>query len=118
MMPIPASMVQGAREKFDLTEPADQESLYALAEQLLPRPFPEIQAIAQQADTPLEFKIAAKLVESRQFLLSHQQPVNIGVVFAMWGEQNRLRRKSPDNPHGEDALRVKLAQLGDAGRRR
>jgi len=32
-------------------------------------------------------------------------------VFAMWGEHNRLRTKSADNPNGEDSLRVKLQQL-------
>ena len=29
----------------------------------------------------------------------------------MWGEQNRLHPKSDGNPHGEDSLRTKLAQL-------
>ncbi len=110
-MPIPTSLIQGAKSKFDLTETADQQSLYALTDQLLGLPLAEIKAAARREETPLEFKIAAKLVESRQFLLSDLQPVKIGVVFAMWGEQNRLRPKSADNPNGEDSLRVKLAQL-------
>ncbi len=110
-MPIPTNLIQGAKTKFDLTETADQQSLYALTDQLLGLPLDEIQAVARREETPLEFKIAAKLIDSRQFLLVNRQPVKIGVVFAMWGEQNRLRPKSPDNPHGEDALRVKLEQL-------
>lgn len=110
-MSISPSLIDNAKTQFDLTEPADQQSLYALSEQLLERPLAEIQAAARREETPLEFKIAAKLVESRQFLQANQQPIKIGVVFAMWGEQNRLRPQSPDNPNGEDALRVKLEQL-------
>ena len=110
-MPIPTNLIQGAKTKFDLTETADQQSLYALTEQLLPLPLVEVKSAARREETPLEFKIAAKLVDSRQFLLVNRQSVKIGVVFAMWGEQNRLRPKSPDNPNGEDALRVKLEQL-------
>ncbi len=62
-------------------------------------------------DAPLEFKLAVKLVNSRQYALSVQRPINIGVVFAMWGEQNRLLSKSDTNPNGEDSLRTKIAQL-------
>jgi hypothetical protein len=29
----------------------------------------------------------------------------------MWGEENRLRPKAADNPHGEDSLVTKLEQL-------
>ena len=32
-------------------------------------------------------------------------------MFAMWGEQNRLQKKSDNNPNGEDLLNVKLDQL-------
>ncbi|HAK47371.1 MAG TPA: glycosyltransferase, partial [Spirochaeta sp.] len=71
---------------------------------------------ANAEHTPLEFRIAAKLVDSRRFLLANEKPVNIGVVFAMWGEHNRLRLKSDDNPNGEDSLRVKLEQLDWATR--
>jgi hypothetical protein len=113
-MPIPTNLIQGAKTKFDLTETADQQSLYALTEALLALPrlsLAELKEAALSPDTPLEFKIAAKLVDSRRFLLANQRPVKIGIVFAMWGEQNRLRPKSPDNPNGEDALRVKLEQL-------
>ncbi|WP_420645543.1 glycosyltransferase [Candidatus Leptofilum sp.] len=106
-----ANILANAKTKFDLTETADQHSLYQLTHQLLDLPPDEVLTAARQLDAPLEFKIAAKLVDSRQFLLNNQQPVRIGVVFAMWGEQNRLRPKTAENPNGEDALRVKLHQL-------
>lgn len=107
-------LIAQAKHTFDLTEAADQESLMQLAETLLSLEdvtLAEIQARAREGETPLEFKIAAKLVESRQFMLSNSKKLHIGVVFGMWGEQNRLRPKSADNPHGEDSLRVKLQQL-------
>jgi len=103
-----------AKEKFDLTEPGDQESLYALTAALLEMhelTFEALQNAARQSDTPLEFKLAAKLVHSRRYALSIKKPLNIGIVFAMWGEQNRLLSKSHLNPNGEDSLRTKIAQL-------
>ena len=66
-----------------------------------------LQEAARQPDAPLEFKLAAKLVNSRRYTLSVKRPLNIGVVFAMWGEQNRLFSKSGSNPNGEDSLRTK-----------
>ena len=103
-----------AKETFNLTEPNDQASLLALADALLADrqiSLEQVKAQARQKTAPLEFKIAAKLMASRSFLLSSDRPVKIGVVFAMWGEQNRLRPKSGDNPHGEDSLRTKISQL-------
>lgn len=113
-MVIPVNLIQNAKTRFDLTEPADQESLYALTEALLALPDlsqAELQDAARTGDAPIEFKIAAKLVESRRYLTTIDHPLKVAVVFAMWGEQNRLHPKSEDNPNGEDSLRVKLAQL-------
>jgi len=111
---VPRTLIDQAKNRFDLTEPADRETLYGLTSQLLEMPDlspDELEAIARTGNTPLEFKIAAKLVESKRFLLANERPVKIGVVFAMWGEQNRLHPKSASNPNGEDSLRVKLQQL-------
>lgn len=118
-MIVPRALIDQARNRFDLTEPADQERLYTLTSQLLELPdlsLTELQSTARAGDTPLEFKIAAKLVESKRFLLANERPLKIGVVFAMWGEQNRLYPKSESNPNGEDSLRVKLQQLDWATR--
>lgn len=103
-----------AKDQFDLTEPSHQESLLALAEALLADKTISAEALAAKArepETPLEAKIAAKLVDSRQFALQNDKPLRVGIVFGMWGEQNRLKPKSAQNPHGEDSLRTKLQQL-------
>ena len=113
-MPIPQDLIISAKHQFDLTQPADQATLYALAENLLALPdldMSELKRVALESTTPLEFKIAAKLVDSRRFMQTITQPIHLAVIFAMWGEQNRLHPKSTDNPHGEDSLRTKLAQL-------
>jgi hypothetical protein len=118
-MPIPKDLVDNAKTRFDLTEPTDQESLYDLSNQLLALTdvsLDQLRETARSDETPLEFKIAAKLVESKKFLLQNKQLVKIGIVFAMWGEQHRLLPKSTDNPHGEDVLQVKLQQLDWAAR--
>ena len=107
-------LARAAKDRFDLTEPADQESLYRLTDKLLmlPEVSPaELDEIAFRPDTPLEFKLAAKLVKSRRYLETVTEPVHLGIVIAMWGEDKRLHPKSADNPNGEDALRVKLQQL-------
>jgi len=101
-------LIAQSRNEFDLTSEESQQSLYTLAEQLM--------EINQPIDfssgsLPLEFRMAGKLVKSRKAALDLAKPVKLGVIFAMWGEQNRLLPKSEANPNGEDTLRTKLAQL-------
>ena len=108
------NLLANARTTFSLNEPAHQQSLYALTAALLEMPdlTPDaLQAAVQGPDVPLEMKLAAKLVISRRYALGLERPVNIGVVFAMWGEHNRLLPKSDSNPNGEDSLRTKIQQL-------
>lgn len=108
------TLLSNAKSTFDLREPKHQESLYALTEALLEMPHvtaEDLYRAGRRADTPLEFKLAAKLVDSRRYVLRLQTPLNIGVVYAMWGEQNRLLPKSETNPNGEDSLRNKIIQL-------
>ena len=83
-----AQLQQNAQAQFDLTESTDQSSLYALAENLLALPeldMGELKEVALEPTTPLEFKIAAKLVDSRQYMQTITQPVHLAVIFAMWG---------------------------------
>ncbi len=108
------TLLAKAKTNFNLTEPADQESLYALTSDLLELHDLTTDALrdaARKLDAPLEFKLAAKLVDSRRYALSVGRRINIGVVFAMWGEQNRLLPKNDTNPNGEDSLRTKITQM-------
>ena len=108
------NLMKRSKSRLDLADVDDQESLYLLTNALLKIPdlsLDELYQIARNKETPLEFKIAVKLFESKKFLLENKQPVKIGVLFAMWGEQNRLRPKTENNPNGEDSLQVKLQQL-------
>lgn len=106
-------LLQSSHE-FDLTEPSHQKNLLNLANTLYclkDVPTEYYQALARENDCPLEFRLAIKLVESKRYLLTVSQPMTVGVVFAMWGEHNRLLQKADDNPHGEDSLNVKINQL-------
>ena len=108
------TLISKAKTKFSLTEPADHESLYALTSALLELdelPTEALKQATRKVDTPLEFKLAVKLVDSRRYALNVQKKLKIGVVFAMWGEQNRLLSKNETNPNGEDLLRTKITQL-------
>ncbi len=103
-----------ARTSFDLTDPAHHRSLRLLAERMLAADDLTPQALDEatsEADAPLEFRMAAMLYRSRRQMLSVTEPVHVAVVFAMWGEQNRLHPRSDGNPFGEDALRRKIEQL-------
>ena len=116
---MPASLIRDAREDFDLTDPVHQESVIALAEALLgaEEPLAQVLAEAGAPESPLEARMAALLADSRNWLASNSdRPARIAVVFAMWGEQNRLKPRSTDNPTGEDSLATKLAQLDWATR--
>ena len=100
-----------SKNSFDLTAAQDQESLMQLVGRLIPFSLPDVERLALEESAPLEFKLAFKVLASRQFVAGNTRPLKVGIVFAMWGEQNRLLPKSDDNPNGEDLLNVKLAQL-------
>ena len=110
-------LISAARTEFDLTDPSHQESILQLAERFL-------QELAEGSEAgedlknklraegvPMEARMAGLLAGSRKWMLENQQARKIAVVFAMWGEQNRLQPKSEDNPNGEDSLIAKLKQL-------
>lgn len=106
--------LESSSDFFDLTEEVHQKKLLILANKLycLTEVSTEFyKNMIKEVRRPLEFRLAIKLVESRRYLLSLNKPLTIGVVFAMWGEHNRLNVKSVTNPHGEDSLRTKINQL-------
>ena len=108
------TVIEQTSERCDLVEEIDNRRLYDLVQTLLEvshLPLAEVQHAALLPQTPLEFRIAAKLYESRHFMLINPRRCTVGVVFALWGEQNRLRPRSDENPNGEDALRRKVEQL-------
>ncbi len=99
---------------FDLTEGKQQKKLLNLADLLCSLEEVSVeyyQSLANRKSCPLEFRLAVKLVESRRYLLTVAQPITVGVVFAMWGEHNRLNAKNRLNPNGENSLQVKIEQL-------
>jgi hypothetical protein len=108
-----ADLQDAARNDFDLTAPGHVDSLQRLAQEMLKLDLPT-SALLEAARAPaaaLEFRLAAKLVDSRRWLQGERPPLKVGVVYAMWGEHHRLLPRSADNPHGEDSLRTKLEQL-------
>jgi len=102
---------QMSRKSFDLTSASDQVYLYDLVNSIRAFPLGEIINLGNSSSTPLSFRIAAKIADSKDYIESCPQPLKIGVVFAMWGEQNRLQKKTDRNPNGEDLLNVKVDQL-------
>lgn len=102
---------QSSKQEFDLTSAADQSYLYELVDRIKGFSREEILALGNDANSPLSFRIAAKIADSKQYIDAAKHQLKVGVVFAMWGEQNRLKKASADNPNGEDLLNVKVEQL-------
>ena len=105
-------IIHSSQQEFDLTESTHQTSLYKLVDQVLKLEIQLNDIKLQARSAPLQFKLAAKLIESRHYLEKIDQELKLAIVFAMWGEHHRLHPKSNTNPSGEDTLRVKLKQLG------
>ena len=110
-------LISAARTEFDLTDPSHQKSVLQLAERFL-RELAEGSEAAEDLKNklraegvPMEARMAGLLAGSRKWMIENQQARKVAVVFAMWGEQNRLQPKSKDNPNGEDSLVAKLEQL-------
>jgi len=86
-----------ARESFDLTDPSDHQGLRELAERMLTVKNVSagtLRAAGQDDSAPLEYRIATKLAESRQFLRTMDRELKVAVVYAMWGERKRLQPRN------------------------
>lgn len=105
-------LIAGARKDFDLTEPSHQVSVTRLAEEFIKSDDAEaLRELLHGEGVPLEARMAGLLADSKRWINGSNKPVKIAVVFAMWGEQNRLQPKSESNPHGENSLVTKIEQL-------
>lgn len=106
-----SDICQSSKQQFDLTSASDQAYLYDLVHRIDGFAIEDILTLGNDKQSPLAFRMAAKIADSKKYIQSSPQKLKIGVVFAMWGEQNRLKKKSDDNPNGEDLLNVKVEQL-------
>ncbi len=102
---------RSSKQHFDLTSASDQDYLFDLVNRIKEFPIDEVLKLGNDKNSPVSFRLAAKITDSKNYIESSQNRLKIGVVFAMWGEQNRLQKKSDNNPNGEDLLNVKVNQL-------
>jgi hypothetical protein len=108
------AIAERGTDDIDLTHPASQPRVRALADALLESDadVAALRALGRDPDAGIDVRVATKLAESRRRVTAQQLGVGeIVVQCAMWGEHRRLRPRDDDNPLGEDALRVKLDQL-------
>jgi len=102
-------------DDIDLTHPAGQPRVRELADALLDTgaDTAALRELGRDPAAGIDVRVATKLAESRRLVTAGDLDVGeIVVQCAMWGEHRRLRPRDDDNPLGEDALRVKLDQLG------
>lgn len=106
------TICDSSKRTFDLTSSNDQDYLYSLVDKVLSFPQSELNSLGNNSESPLSFRIAIKISRSKRYVQSISgKKLKLAVVFAMWGEQNRLQPKSAKNPNGEDLLNVKVEQL-------
>ena len=98
---------------YDLADPRDHARVRSLADELLAGhgADEDLTALGRSDDTPFDLRRATKAAQSRRAVVESGWAGRLAVVFAMWGEQRRLRPRTPANPTGEDALHTKLDQL-------
>lgn len=58
----------------------------------------------------LAMRLALMLTRSKLWVQTIEQPLTISVVFAVYKEHNRIRKRT-EHPHGEDFLNKKVDQL-------
>jgi hypothetical protein len=98
---------------FDISSPADQARVLALADSLdaSGRTSDQLERDARSDGMPIDLGLAHKLALSRREVVALNWTGRLAIVFAMWGEQRRLRPRDDGNPTGEDSLHTKLDQL-------
>lgn len=102
-----------ATGSFDLASPGDDRRVRDLADILMASELSDqsLIQIAGKPTEPLDLRLAAMLARSRMFVCDLGWSGRVAIVFAMWGEQRRMRPRDENNPTGEDALHAKLDQL-------
>lgn len=98
---------------FEISSPNDQERVLRLADSLLAdgRTQDQLSRESKRDDMSIDLALAYKLALSRREVLELNWTGRLAIVFAMWGEQRRLRPRDISNPTGEDSLHTKLDQL-------
>ncbi|RLD55962.1 MAG: hypothetical protein DRJ05_12080 [Bacteroidetes bacterium] len=106
-------------EFVDLTNTAHLELINETVDELLSefdnqKKLDEIEnkLIAKNDKSIIFILQAIKIAKSKILINQITEPVRVSVVFAVYKENNRIR-KSSEHPHGEDFLLRKVAQLED-----
>ena len=105
-------------EGRDLTDPGQNRRVLQFADLALHDPTIDIDAevnglfadpVRVAATSPVMLE-GFRAAQGRHLLDALDGPVHLTVVWAMYGETGRIARRE-EHPHGEDFLRVKVAQL-------
>ena len=104
---------QSSYDDFEISSGEHQAHVQALATSIVEsgHGIATLEKELGNPDNSIEFTLALFLAISRLQVLRLEDKLKVAVVFAMWGEQNRLRPRSESNPNGEDLLRTKIDQL-------
>ncbi len=106
-----------APKVIDLTDEVHARLVIEAADQLLDLEI-EIEEVAQLEDRFLKnteeegifILLVLKIIRSKILVRKIKEPLAVSVVFAVYKEHNRIKKKN-EHPHGEDFLLKKVEQL-------
>lgn len=117
-MPFPQSiqtMIAAAPAGLDLTNRAHLDQVRRDADALLAEETDltalETELIADKENVPLSVHLAVKLAKSKRLIAAVNDDVHLSIVFAVYKEHERIRKRSEQNPFGENFLLRKIEQL-------
>ena len=113
---IDKHLVKGPKQA-DLTDEEYSRQVYLVAEELLETGISSAQIdtieneLLENYEEPMLFVLLAlKIVRSKLFVREIVAPLKLSLVFAVYKEHNRIRKRSA-HPHGENFLVRKVEQL-------
>ncbi|NNL16684.1 MAG: glycosyltransferase [Flavobacteriaceae bacterium] len=111
------NIIESSPKELDLTNEQHSEFIIEAVEAILEKGYTiseleklEDELIADSANSNIFILLALKIAKSKILSSKVAEPLFISVVFAVYKEHNRIKKKS-EHPHGEDFLVKKANQL-------
>ncbi len=102
-----------APQTVDLTEPAQDDWVCAVADELIALTASDERLLGLEdelREAPVLLRLALKLARSKKRTAELDLGLRVSIVFAVYKEHNRLRTRA-EHPHGENLLVRKVSQV-------
>ena len=110
-------LIEKGPTQLDLTDEEHAEAVYEAAKELFDLGISigdietlEPELLKENDDQQIFILLVLKILRSKLLVSSYKDPLRVSVVFAVYKEHNRIRKKG-EHPHGENFLVKKVEQL-------